>query len=52
MTTWDNKVFTSSRIMDRKDFILLEGMYNSGDSDSGIKVVVVDVYAMCSNREN
>jgi len=48
---WDNKVFSCSRSVEGSRFILIEGTYKSGDYDSGVKVVVINVYAPCTNRE-
>jgi len=40
-----------SRSVEGSGFILIEGTYRSGDYDSGVKVVVINVYAPCTNRE-
>jgi len=51
LTLWDNKKFTCSRSEEGKGFILTEGMYKSGDSVVGVKVIVLNVYALCSNSD-
>jgi len=51
LTMWDNKVFSCFGSVEGKGFILIEGWYKSGESDSGVKVIVVNVYPPCSIRE-
>jgi len=46
LTLWDNKKFTCSISEEGKGFILTEGMYKSGDSVVGVKVVVLNVIVL------
>lgn len=47
----DNKLFTCARSVDGKGFILTEDIYKSRESNSGVTVVLMNIYRPCSNKE-
>jgi len=51
LTMWDTKVFKCDRSVDGKGFVLVIWQYIGGESGIDVNVVVLNVYAPCSNNE-
>ena len=50
LTMWDNKVFKCVSVEEGKGYVLLAVDYKYGASDSNVKVLIMNVYAPCSNK--
>jgi len=51
LTMWDNKIFSCCRTEEGKGFILIEGDYKGVGSSQAVRVVLVNVYAPCFDRD-
>jgi len=48
---WDNRIVSCCRTEEGKGFILIEGDYKGVGASQAMRVVLVNVYAPCSDRD-
>jgi len=51
LTMWDNKVFKCETSMEGKGYVLVQGDYNNGVSGTAVKVLIMNIYGPCSNKD-
>jgi len=51
LTLWDKKVFNCTKSVDGKGYVLIEGVYNCISSGKDVKVVIMNIYTPCPNKE-
>jgi len=48
---WHNKVFKCESSVESKGFVLVLGDYYCGGSGAVVKVLIMNIYAPCSNKD-